>query len=168
MAREPDDREGRGKRRGSFRAIGAELPKIARPILGKRGIGEAQLLLYWEAIVGPELADEARPERLAFQRGERSHGTLRLRVSPAAALELQHQAPIIIERVNAFLGYPAVGRLSYIQVPLKPSRARPPAPRPLRADEQKALADKVSGIQDEALREALERLGAAVLRTRDA
>lgn len=169
MAREMGGRDNQPKRRGgSFRAIGAELPKLARPVLGKRGLGEAQLLMHWEAIVGPELAEDARPERLSFAKGERAHGTLRLRVAPGAALELQHQAPVVIERVNAFLGYPAVARLAFVQAPLPPARPRPVAPRPLRPDEQEALVRRVETVDDEELRAALERLGAAVLRAEDA
>jgi hypothetical protein len=165
---EMDDRENPPKRRGKFRAVATELPKITRPILGKRGLGEAQLLLYWETIVGAELADSARPERLAFERGGRTHGTLRLRVAPAAAVEIQHQAPVIVERVNAFLGYPAVERVSYVQAPLTSSRTRPVAPRALRPEEQEILERKVAAVDDEELRAALERLGAAVMRSGDA
>jgi hypothetical protein len=168
MAREMDEGDKQSKRRGSFRAIGAELPKLARPTLGKRGLGEAQLLMHWEAIVGPELAEEARPDRLSFPRGERAHGTLRLRVAPAAALTLQHDAPVIVERINAFLGYPAVARLAFVPGALSPLRQRASAPRPLRAAEKDALARKVAGVDDEELRAALERLGAAVLRAEDA
>jgi hypothetical protein len=168
MAREMGDRDNEPKRRGRFRAIGAELPKLARPVLGKRGLGEAQLLMHWEAIVGPELAEEARPERLSFQKGERAHGTLRLRVAPAAALELQHQAPVIVERINVFLGYPAVARLAFVQVPLTSLRPRRAPPRPLRPEEQEALAKRLEAVDDESLRAALERLGAAVLRAEDA
>jgi hypothetical protein len=168
MTRDMGDRDNQPKRRGSFRAISAELPKLARPVLGKRGLGEAQLLMHWEAIVGPELAEDARPERLSFRKGERAHGTLRLRVAPAAALELQHQAPVIVERVNAFLGYPAVARLAFVQAPLAPIRPRPSPPRALRADEQETLAKRIQGVDDEELRAALERLGAAVLRAEDA
>lgn len=168
MAREMGDRENEPKRRGRFRAIGAELPKLARPVLGKRGLGEAQLLMHWEAIVGPELAEEAQPERLSFRKGERAHGTLRLRVAPGAALELQHQGPVIVERINVFLGYPAVARLAFVQGPLASVRRRPAPPRPLRPEEQEALAKRVEAVEDETLRTALERLGAAVLRAEDA
>ncbi|MBX6368635.1 MAG: DUF721 domain-containing protein [Rhodospirillales bacterium] len=168
MAREMGDREDQSKRGGGFRAIGAALPRLATPVLGKRGLGEAQLLLHWEAIVGAELAEDARPERLSFPKGERSRGTLRLRVTPAAAPTVQHDAPLIIERINAFLGYPAVARLSLVQAPPASPRARPAAPRPLRPEERKALAERVAPVGNEELRAALERLGAAVLRAEDA
>ena len=93
---------------------------------------------------------------------------MKLRVAPAAAVALQHEGPVIVERINAFLGYPAVARLAFVQVPLAPARPRAPAARPLRAEERDALAEQVKGVADEELRAALERLGAAVRRAEDA
>ena len=75
------------ERRGYIRAIAAEVPRIAATALGKRGFGEAQLVTQWDAIIGAEFAEKLWPERLNFQRGERSEGTLRLRVASAFAIE---------------------------------------------------------------------------------
>lgn len=151
------------ERRGHMRAIGAELPRITRPALGRRGLGEGQLLTHWAAIVGPEIAEEAWPDRLNFPRGQRRDGTLRLRVSAAAALEVQHRAPIILERINGFLGYSAVARLTLMQAPA-PRREPPPLhARPLRPEENAALTEQLAAIQDPELRSALARLGRAVI-----
>jgi hypothetical protein len=151
------------KRRGAPRALAAELAPIIRPILGKRGLGEAQLLAEWDAIVGPDRAAEARPDRLAFTGGERRGGTLRLRVAPAVALELQHREPQIIERINAFFGYRAVARLAYVQAAPAARRTPPPPIRPLSAAEEERVAATVEPVADGELKEALARLGAAIL-----
>jgi hypothetical protein len=153
------------KRRGSMRALGAELMPIIRPVLGKRGIGEAQLIQEWDAIVGADLAAEARPDRLTFPAGERREGTLRLKVAPAVALELQHREPLIIERINAFFGYRAVARLAFIQG--APARRRPPAPsrRPLSPEEAERVARRTDAVTDPDLKEALARLGRAIIET---
>ena len=146
------------------RAVAAALPRLAGPVLGRRGLGEAQLLRDWASIVGSDLAEFATPTKLSFPRGERRDGTLKLRVAPGIATELQHREPAILERINAFFGYRAVARLAFVQGP--PPRAaanRPPAPRPLAPAESEALATRLSGIEDPALREALERLGRAVI-----
>ena len=45
-------------------------------------------------------------------------GVLKLRAAPGAALELQHRAPLIIERINLFFGRAAVTRLALVQGPL--------------------------------------------------
>ena len=146
-----------------MRAIGAELGRVARPVLGKRGLGEAQLLAQWDSIMGAALAASAWPDRLSFPPGERRDGTLRLRVEPGAALLLQHQEPLLLERINAFFGYRAVARLAYVQAPPRRREPSPPRPRKLDPAEEKAVATRVAGVSDPELREALDRLGRAVL-----
>jgi len=154
------------KRRGSLRAIAAEIPRIAGPALGKRGFGEAQLVTQWDAVIGAELAAKMVPERLNFARGERKGGTLRLRVAPGFALEAQHLEPVLIERINAFFGYGAVARLAFTQGPLPAVPAAAPSQRKLEPAEQQALDARVAGIADPELRAALTRLGTAVASSR--
>jgi hypothetical protein len=154
------------ERRGRMGAIAIELPRIAGRVLGARGLGEAQLLTQWASIIGPTLAEQVSPDRLSFPRGERRNGTLRLRVAPAVALEIQHTEPVILERINAFFGYRAVARLVLIQgPPTRPPRPRPPQRRPLTQAEQRLLDQRVESVDDSALREALARLGRAMLAT---
>lgn len=154
------------KRRGSLRAIGAELPRIAGAALGKRGFGEAQLVTQWEAVIGRELAAQLTPERLTFPRRERKDGTLRLRCASAFATEAQHREPQLIERINAIFGYGAVARLVFVQGPPLAAAKAPPAPRSLSTDEQQALATRVAGIADPELRAALTSLGATIAGSR--
>jgi hypothetical protein len=155
------------KRRGGVRAIAAEIPRVAAVALGKRGFGEAQLITQWEAVMGSELADKLSPDRLSFSRGERREGTLRLRVASAFAPEAQHLEPLLIERINAFFGYRAVARLVFVQGP--PINAKPVvAPlRKLNKEEQTTLDGSLSTIENEDLRTALARLGAAVIASRN-
>lgn len=89
--------------------------------------------------------------------------TLVLRVEGPMALEIQHASEIILERVNRFFGWNAVGRLALRQGPL--SRRPPPAPTHA-PDEAKVdeVAKTLASIEDEALRAALARLGASIKR----
>ncbi len=158
---------GDGERRGNMRAVGRELPRIAGRALGKRGLGEAQLLAEWRAVVGAELAAETLPVKLSFTQGNRRNGVLKLRVSSAAALSVQHREPQILERINGFLGYGAVARLALVQGPLPDrTRAGPRAQRALTPAETEALAARVSQVSDLGLKSALARLGAAILAER--
>ncbi len=155
------------RRRGKMRAVGQELPRIAGRVLGKRGLGEAQLLAEWRAVVGDELAAETLPVKLSFNAGGRKNGVLKLRVTSAAALSVQHREPQILERINSFLGYGAVARLALVQGPLpEQARSGPPTRRPLTSAEASALADRLSQVPDAGLKSALERLGAAILAER--
>ena len=140
------------------------------PLVAKQGFAGSNLLLHWDDIVGERLAAVCRPVRLAWPpRGPKRDpsaplepATLVVLTEGAFALELQHQAPLLIERVNAHLGWRCVHRLQIRQgrlavaTPREKPRRRPP-PDPAQAE---ALA---GNIGDEALRDAVARLGAAVL-----
>jgi len=154
------------RRRGTMRAVGRELSRVAGPALGKRGLGEAQLIAEWRAVVGDQLAAETLPMKLSFPQGGRRNGVLKLRVSSGAALSVQHREPQILERINGFLGYGAVARLALVQGPL-PERAAPVRPkRTLTPAETASLAERVSQVSDPGLKSALERLGTAILADR--
>lgn len=79
------------------------------------------------------------------------------------ALEIQHRSDVILERVNRFFGWHAVGRIALRQAPLS-RRDRPKPARPLDPASVKTIADTLSAVEDEALKDALARLGAAIKR----
>jgi hypothetical protein len=147
-----------------MKSLGNAVSKIAAPVLGRRGFGEAQVILEWPAVVGQDLARDSLPVKLSFSRGDRLDGTLHLRAAAGAALELQHLEPVIIERINGFFGYRAVARIAIRQGPL-PQRAapRPPEPRALSRAESAALEHGLEAVKDPGLRAALEGLGRAVI-----
>ena len=79
------------------------------------------------------------------------------------ALEIQHASDVIVQRVNRFFGWSAVGRLALRQAPL--SRRDQPKPSP--APDPRAVAEvakTLSSVEDEELRTALARLGASIKR----
>jgi hypothetical protein len=150
---------GADERRPGFRAAGLAASRLAGPIVARHGGGIlARLKSDWPAIVGPELAASTWPEALA--RG----GTLKLHVASAKGLEVQHRAPALIERINLFFGRDAVTRLTLVQGPLPlPPPAPRPATRPLAVSEAAALDRQLGDVADPELREALARLGRAVI-----
>jgi hypothetical protein len=146
------------------RGLGEQVGKLAGAVMRRRGFAVAEVLLRWPAIVGATLAEQTCPERLGFPTGKADEATLRLRVAPGFAPEVQHLAPLIVERINTFYGYRAVARLKIVQGPL-PARRQPAAPaeRPLGPDEEARLHALTTGIADAELRAALERLGRSLL-----
>jgi hypothetical protein len=133
----------------------------------RQGFASTELVTRWPEIVGHEIAAHAEPIKLQWQRaadGEPTEpATLVLRVEGPAAIEIQHQSNVILERINRFFGWQAVGRLALRQAPLK----RRDVPPPPRTDPEAAarVAATLTGVGDEDLRMALGRLGAAVKRT---
>ena len=158
------------ERRGA-KPLDALMRGVIEATLARRGLGEASLIADWPAIVGDAIARYARPLELQWppRAMKRDPGapaapaTLVLRVDGAFALEAQHNAAVIVERVNAHLGWRCVEKVAFRQGPLPPlkeKRRAPPAPS------ERALAEArraAAAIGDEALKEALTQLGARAI-----
>ncbi len=147
-----------------------QLRDVAGKIVGesfrRQGFASAELVTRWPDIAGAEVAACSEPLKIQWQRTAQGEvpepGTLVLRVEGPAALEIQHLAGLICERVNRFLGWRAVGRLALRQAPLrrgasKKTRAVDPAAAA-------RIAESLSDIGDDGLKDALARLGAAIKR----
>ena len=143
------------------------------PVLARQGFGQSDLILNWDDIVGARLAANSQPIKLQWPpRPPGRHpdappqpATLAIRVEGAFALELQHRADVVIERINAHLGWRCVGRLAFKQGPIDHlARSRTPRPTVSEAD-LAAAAPHAAAIADADLRAALTRLGAHVRRS---
>ena len=159
----PKAEKPKDERRAAMRPIAADLPRLIGKPLGKRGFGEGGLVAEWAAVAGAEIARYTAPLKLSFPRGSRHDGTLTLRTTSAFATELQHIAPQLLERINAYLGYGAIARLKIEQgrLPPRPRRAKPEI-APLAPGEEHDLVTRLEPIADDNLRSALEGLGRAV------
>lgn len=160
------------KRRSAYPRPLADLVAAAMdPLAAKRGFGESDLIRHWESIVGERLAAACEPIRLqwpspaslATSEAQASPATLHLRVEGARALDVQHLASVIRDRVNARLGWRCIDRIVLKQGPLERRRKEPR--RKLTPDEEAAeRAQEITcNVEDAELREALGRLGAALL-----
>jgi hypothetical protein len=130
----------------------------------RQGFAQSELVTRWREIAGPEISAHAEPLKIRWNRTDGREpaepATLVLRVEGPAAIEIQHMAGVIIDRVNRFFGWQAVGQIALRQAPLarREERTRPKAD-PVEATR---IADSLTGIADDNLRLALGRLGAAV------
>jgi hypothetical protein len=126
------------------------------------GFVQSSVVSRWREIVGDRYAGISCPESIRFPHGRRSDGVLTLVVEGAHAPMMQHVAPTIIERVNRFFGYPAVGRIHFRQAMVQLARVRkrpaPPSLKPLPSD----LGDSLRAISDPELRACLEALARGV------
>lgn len=157
-----------GRRGGGPKPLATLVAKLTKPVLGRQGFAEAAAVAEWRAIVGPMLGERTAPERIAFPGPARSGGTLYVRVADGGlALELQHLAPLVIERLNTYFGYRAVERLVPVRgAVVSPRRRERPAPAPLAEADERRLAETLAGVEDEGLRASLERLGRSLLAER--
>jgi hypothetical protein len=133
-------------------------------VLKAQGFASTEIISRWNDIVGDEVAAHSEPLKINWPRTsgveKPEPATLILRVEGPAALEIQHLSAVILERVNRFYGWQAIGRIAIRQAPL---RRREPSPAP-RIDDAAAtrIADALPDIKDDNLRQALGRLGSAI------
>jgi hypothetical protein len=145
------------------------LAELLRKTLGdafaRQGFASMELVTRWPEIIGAELAAHSEPEKIQWPRpvdGEPPEpGVLVLRVEGPMAIEVQHSSAIILERVNRFFGWQAVGSLRLRQAPLSRHRERRPPPAP-DAEATARVAATLPEVVEENLRRALARLGAAI------
>lgn len=142
------------------------------PVLAKRAGINTMLLGSWDEIAGSEFAECTRPERISWPRrasemtgegGGYQSGVLTIACEGARALFLSHQQGEIIQRINGFFGFPAINQVRIVQKPVTPQARHRPRPRPLTGEAALHLEELVGGIEGEALKAALKRLGTAVL-----
>jgi hypothetical protein len=133
----------------------------------KQGFAARELVTRWAEIAGADVAAHSEPLKMQWPRPVEGQpqepATLVLKVEGPMALEIQHKSDLILQRVNRFFGWSAVGRLALRQAPLS-RRDRPKPPSPPDPKAVAKIADSLSAVEDEQLRAALARLGAAIKR----
>jgi hypothetical protein len=151
----------------SAKPLSVLLSDVFSDAYAKQGFAARELVTRWSEIAGSEVAAHSEPLKIQWPRpveGQPTEpATLVLRVEGPMALEIQHSSDVILQRVNRFFGWSAVGRLALRQAPLSrrvrstPSRAPDP-------ETVAKVAKTLSSVEDEELRAALARLGASIKR----
>lgn len=139
------------------------------PVLARRAGINTALLGSWDEIVGADFADCTRPEKIAWAKrggeGEGGYkpGVLTIACEGARALFLTHAQGELIQRINGFFGFAAVHQIRIVQKPVSQYAKRSRAPAPLKGAAAVRLETMMEGIDNEKLRDAVKRLGTAVM-----
>jgi hypothetical protein len=151
----------------SAKPLSVLLGDVFSDAYAKQGFAARELVTRWAEIAGAEVAAHSEPLKIQWPRPVEGQAqepaTLVLRVEGPMALEIQHSSDVILQRVNRFFGWSAVGRLALRQAPLS-RRNRPPAARTPDAKSVAKVAESLTSVEDEELRIALARLGASIKR----
>ncbi len=111
----------------SAKPLSVLLSDVFSDAYAKQGFAARELVTRWADIAGPEIAAHSEPLKIQWPRPVEGQpqepATLVLRVEGPMALEIQHASDVILQRVNRFFGWSAVGRLALRQAPL--SRRNP-------------------------------------------
>src|SRR2546430_11093684 len=132
----------------SAKPLSVLLSGVFSDAYAKQGFAARELVTRWADIAGREIAAHSEPLKIQWPRpvaGQpQEPATLVLRVEGPMALEIQHVSDVILQRVNRFFGWSAVGKLAFRQAPLsrprRPMRPGPPDP--------KTVAEVAEGLGD--------------------
>jgi len=151
----------------SAKPLSVLLSDVFSDAYARQGFAARELVTRWAEIAGPEVAAHSEPLKIQWPRPVEGQpqepATLVLRVEGPMALEIQHSSDVILERVNRFFGWHAVGRLALRQAPL----SRRNRPKPSRTPDAKTVAafeKTLAAVENDELRAALARLGASIKR----
>lgn len=150
-----------------FQSLSGSLSDLTKKILGKNGFVEIDIITNWDKIAGKETARYVQPQSIDFKKGKREGGILVLSVcSGAFATEMMHKKNIIIEKVNTYFGYGAVSDIKVVQVSSmfdfqeeKSSSFTGKKKTLVTTKEQNYISEQTSKVQNERLREILQKLG---------
>ena len=171
MARKPEtgktpDRRGRG-----FRTAGDSTRATVKQVAGDRGIAQADILLRWREIVGEALSGHCLPVKVTYGANKSLGATLTVQTDSGRAPEITHKQTVIIEQINRYYGYRAIGRLKVTQstgmgrahgFAEDQATFEGPSTEPT-APQTREAAALTEGIESPGLRAALTRMGANVL-----
>ena len=141
------------------------------PSLAAQGFATSDIIMAWSEIVGERLAAFTQPLKIEWKRKpphadpetRPEPATLVVRVESAFALELQHMAPTVIDRVNTYYGWRCIGKIVLKQGPVRRvEKKKPPVPTLSQADRAK-VDSAIGAIEEEGLKAALDRLGQAIV-----
>lgn len=158
------------RRKPTAKPLSELLPSVLKTSLEQHGLATSQIITRWREIAGDELAAVTRPLRINWPRVKGEDGevpkhqagaTLVLMVESGFALDVQHAAPLILQRVNALFGWAAVAKITLRQGPVC-------------SEEKNDLNQHLSGedapiiplMEDENLQKALQKLGQNVVNSK--
>ncbi|MBE1285278.1 MAG: DUF721 domain-containing protein [Rhodobacteraceae bacterium] len=135
-----------------------------------RGFAVSRLLTHWAEIVGEDMAAIARPVNIGYGRGGFG-ATLTVLTTGAQAPMLEMQKEQLREKVNAVYGYNAISRVRVTQTAptgFAEGQAQfAPAPKKQRPEPTPEIVQEAAAttqnVENDMLREALERLGQNVM-----
>jgi len=147
------------------RTLADAVDKVARQSAGKDWGLYANLLDHWPEIVGTEYAQITTPVKISFpyqpQEARRKNGVLTVKLPKGLAMEFSFKSDLIRQRVNSYFGYEAFARVALDPTALPLLAPKPP--EKVDPSALQALKEQVAVIDNNELREALERFGEAMI-----
>lgn len=152
-----------------MKALSTIMPKLAKNAMGKIGVDFGNLIIAWPNVMGTDFASKCSIEKIDFKKDERGNATVTLAVQTYFATECQYQIPYLIDKINSYMGYQAVGSIKLKQIMTNPknlkspSLKQPPSKTNTLSDTDKsAISSNIKTIENQYLKDILQAFGEAI------
>lgn len=150
-----------------MRPLSEPTRKIVGQNCSRKYISLGRIISQWEEIVGSDFADKAQPVKLNYQKSKdtkKPKACLEIACSSAHATTMHYQKGVILERLNRIFSDAWITDIKFVTSNLV---NRPPEVKksilPLTEKEKKYLSDMLEDIQDDEIKQRLEKLGREIL-----
>ncbi len=152
----------------AFRVLSSSVSKVTGKTFKRKYIALGRIMTHWPQIMGLKMANYTQPKKIHYRKtrrkGDPATVTLDIATSSANASLLIMQKGVLIEKINQIFGERLITDIRFVH---QPSNARHinkvKSKKPLTAQQKSALSSKLNHIEDNAIRERLERFGEAFI-----
>ena len=154
-----------------LRPLSASVSQLTSQTFSKKFVALGRVLNNWDDIIGPEMAVKAQPVKIHYrkpkEKGENPQATLEIAASSADATVLHYQKDLILARINQLFGDSWITNLRFVHIAANTENPYAPNRKmavPLPSEQIEQLKSDLSNIEDEEIRNCLEKLGQSVLK----
>jgi hypothetical protein len=150
-----------------MRPISEATARIAKQNFSKKYISLGRIIAHWDEIVGADFCRCTQPVKINYRKpkpGEKPSATLDIAAAGAFATTLHYRKDLILERINQIFGERWITGIRFVDLPTQSqAKSLRKAKKSLTEGEKTYLSSLLQDVQDQAVRERLERLGQAII-----
>lgn len=154
-----------------LRPLSSSVSKLTSATFSKKFVALGRVLNSWDDIIGPEMAVKAQPVKIHYRKpktpADKPEATLEIAATSADAALLHYQKDLILARINQLFGDQWITGLRFVHIAANTENKYAPSRKfsaPLPQADLESLKTDLSGIEDEEIRNCLEKLGQSVLK----
>ena len=154
-----------------LRPLASSVAQLTSQTFSKKFVALGRVLNNWDDIIGPEMAVKAQPVKIHYRKpkdkNDKPQATLEIAATSADATVLHYQKDLILARINQVFGDSWITNLRFVHIAAN-TENNYALPRKLSAPLPQADLDglkaELADIDDEEIRNCLEKLGQSVLK----
>jgi len=152
-----------------LRPLSTSISKLTSLTFSKKFVALGRVLNNWNDIIGSEMAVKAQPVKIHYRKpkdkGDKPEATLEIAATSADASLLHYQKDLIIARINQIFGDSWITAIRFVHIAANIDGFNVPIyQKPLNQPALNNLKYQLSGIDDEDIRNSLEKLGQSILK----